>query len=151
MVFSTLSILGVGTMLTTLWKENHNKRLKRKEEQSEEHIQALKRKNEEEYKQVLQVELKPIILSINNMENQICEIKNDMKDNNTGTITLLRDRMQCSLEYCKRRGYTTSTDIANWHELYNTYKKMGGNHFREYVDCWKKEMESLPIKERTDE
>lgn len=145
-ILSILSILGVGTVITTLWKEKHAERLKRKEEQSEEHIQAVKKKNEEEYRVVLQQELTPVLESIQATEQHVSEVKEDLKCNTIGTVTLLRDRMKCSLEYCKRRGYTTSTDLANWHELYNTYKSLGGNHFKEYVNAWKDEFESLPMK-----
>ncbi len=67
--------------------------------------------------------------------------------NSQGTITLLRDRMKCSLNYCHQQGYKTTTDMANWMELYNSYKNLGGNHFREYVDQWKAGMESLPIQD----
>lgn len=146
-ILSILSILGVGTVITTLWKENHSKRLKKKEEQSEEHLQAIKKKNEEEYRIVLAEELKPIKDSINATEQHIAEVKEDLRCNTIGTVTLLRDRMKCSLEYCKRRGYATSTDLANWHELYNTYKSLGGNHFKEYVNAWKDEMENLPCRQ----
>lgn len=143
-ILSILSILGVGTVLTTLWNEKHAERLKKKEEQSEEHIQAVKKRNEEEYRVVLQAELQPIKESIQATEQHISEVKEDLKCNTVGTVTLLRDRMKCSLEYCKRIGYTTSTDLANWHELFNTYKRLGGDHFKEYVNAWKDEMESLP-------
>jgi len=30
-------------------------------------------------------------------------------------------------------------------ELYNTYKSLGGNHFKEYVNAWKQELEDLPL------
>lgn len=145
-ILSVLSILGVGTVITTLWKEHHEKRVKAREEQSEEHQQALKKKNEAEYRAVLVEELKPLKESIATTEQHIAEVKEDLKCNTIGTVTLLRDRMKCSLEFCKRRGYATSTDLANWHELYNTYKSLGGNHFKEYVNAWKDEMENLPCK-----
>ena len=61
-----------------------------------------------------------------------------------GSVTVLRDRMKCSLDYCARQGYATTSDVANWNEMYDTYKKLGGNHFREYVNAWKDEMENLP-------
>ena len=34
-------------------------------------------------------------------------------------------------------------------ELYNTYAKLGGNHFKEYVDAWKQELDELPLKKKT--
>jgi hypothetical protein len=57
---------------------------------------------------------------------------------------MLRDRMKAILDECRAAGYATTSTVANWHELYNTYKTLGGNHFREYVDAWKQELESLP-------
>lgn len=147
MVLSALSILGVGTMLTTLWKENHNKRLKKKEEQSSEHLQAMKKKNEEEYRVVLKEELAPIVQTINDTKKDVNEVKEDLKCNTIGTVTLLRDRMKSSLDRCVAQGYISSSDLANWNELFNTYKSLGGNHFKEYVNAWKEEIESLPRKE----
>jgi hypothetical protein len=52
--------------------------------------------------------------------------------------------MKKSLDYCKRQGFAGASDRANWHELYNTYKKLGGNHFKEFVDAWKEEFDALP-------
>ena len=150
-ILSSLSILGVGTVLTTLWKENHSKRLKKKETQTEEHIQAVKAKSQEEYKKVLQEELKPVLLSVSSIQNQMNNIETNLKENSEGTITLLRDRMQCSLEFCKRRGYATEDDLFNWNQLYERYTNMGGNFLHKYVDIWKSEMEKLPIKEKVDE
>lgn len=30
-------------------------------------------------------------------------------------------------------------------ELYTTYGRLGGNHFREYIDQWKEEVNDLPL------
>lgn len=136
-------------MLTTLWKEKHAQRLKQKEEQSEEHIQAVKKKNEMEYRNILKEELEPVIAKIDTTEAHVNEVKEDLKCNTIGTITLLRDRMKATLDRCKNQGYASSSDLANWHELYNTYKSLGGNHFKEYVDAWKNELETLPRKEHS--
>ena len=52
--------------------------------------------------------------------------------------------MKHTLDECKKVGYASTSEKANWNELYSSYKKLGGNHFREYVDEWKKEMNQLP-------
>jgi len=72
------------------------------------------------------------------------EIKADLALNTKGTVTILRNDMKKSLDYCKRQGYASSSDRANWHELYNTYGELGGNHFKEFVDAWKAELDALP-------
>ena len=77
----------------------------------------------------------------------IDQIKAQTTLTSTGTLTLLRDRMKTSLNFCRKQKWACSSDKANWFELYNTYKTMGGNHFKEYVDQWKQEMESLPSEE----
>lgn len=74
------------------------------------------------------------------------EIKDNLALNTKGTVTLLRNDMKKSLDYCKRQGYASSSDKANWHELYNTYQELGGNHFKEFVDAWKQELDELPTK-----
>lgn len=93
----------------------------------------------------IQMTLDPKIQEIN--EN-LKAINNTMKATAAGTVTLLRDRMKCSLEFCKRQGFKTSTDWSNWKELYNSYKGLGGNHFKEYVNSWYEEMESLPVHDK---
>lgn len=49
---------------------------------------------------------------------------------------------------CKKQGYADVGDKATFIELYNHYAKMGGNHFIEYVDTWKTEVENLPLEPR---
>ena len=39
-------------------------------------------------------------------------------------------------------------DKASWMELYNTYGKLGGNHFKEYVDGWKDDVKNLPTEKK---
>ena len=73
------------------------------------------------------------------------EIKEDLAANTKGTVTILRNDMKKSLDYCKRQGYASSNDRANWHELYKTYAELGGNHFKEFVDAWKAEFDALPL------
>lgn len=150
-VLSSLSILGVGTVITTLWKENHNKHLKQREIRDEEHVQAIKAKSEEEYKRVLQEELRPMKASIESIQNQMSDIKSTLDENTEGTVTLLRDRMQTSFEFYKRKGYVTEDELFNWNQIFERYSKLGGNFFHERVGIWKKEIEALPIKEKEDE
>lgn len=86
---------------------------------------------------LLKIELAPI-------NNKLNEVSNKLDANTEGTITLLREAMKQGKDNFLAKGYASSSDVASWHELYNTYRKLGGNHFREYVDSWKDEVDSLP-------
>lgn len=114
------------------------KEAKEKEEQDK--LEALRHQQYENA-------LRTIIREENkDLKEDVSEIKENLQDNTKGTITLLRNDMKKSLDYCKRQGYASSSDKANWHELYNTYGRLGGNHFKEFVDAWKQELDALPIK-----
>lgn len=100
----------------------------------------IKEESEERIKEVIKVELEPV-----NQELQ--GIKKILDLDKEGTVTLLRDSMKDSLDRYRDQGYATISDKAKWIETYNSYMKLGGNHFREYVDQWKLALEHLPEKE----
>lgn len=77
-------------------------------------------------------------------KEQMDRIENKLTSNSEGTVTLLRDRMKCLKDEYEERGYAKDGDKANWKELYDSYKNLGGNHFHEYVDQWKLTIEKLP-------
>ena len=135
-IISVLTLLGLGTVFKNFWSDKHAN----KKARSEAEIARVKKEKQEEMREVIVSELAPI-------KEEISKIGNQMELNTTGTITLLRDRMKCSLNYCLKQGWASTTDKANWLELYKSYKDLGGNHFREYVDQWKYEMENLPSEE----
>ena len=56
--------------------------------------------------------------------------------------------MKSSRDKYKAQGYADAGDKATWAELYNKYRDMGGNHFREYVNAWKEEVEHLPLEKK---
>lgn len=119
----------MGLITTTIWNKQKNRLEKiKKLEQAEE---------KEEVRGIIKEEIQPII-------NLLDTLNTKLEANSEGTVTLLRDRMKHSLDECKKAGYASTSEKANWNELYNSYKRLGGNHFREYVDEWKKEMNELP-------
>ena len=87
----------------------------------------IKEESKERIKEVIKVELEPV-----NQELQ--GIKQILDLDKEGTVTLLRDSMKDSLDRYRDQGYATISDKAKWIETYNSYMKLGGNHFREYVD-----------------
>lgn len=119
----------MGLITTSIWNKQKTRFEKiKKLEKSEE---------KEEVRNIIKEEIKPIL-------DLLDTLKIKLEANSEGTVTLLRDRMKHTLDECKKMEYASTSEKANWNELYNSYKKLGGNHFREYVDEWKKEMNQLP-------
>lgn len=148
-IFSGLSLLGIGAYFAERMKHRAGKK-NNKEDQVEkkkaEDAAKLKALEHEQYK----AELTAIInMAIAPIASDVAQIKNDLAKNTEGTITLLRTDMKNNLDAYKQRGYASAGDRANWNELYNTYDRLGGNHFREYVDGWKEELLILPFKKQT--
>lgn len=135
-IISFLSLFGFGAVMKYFWEDKRAKRI----ENTAEAKRRAKEEKQEETREVLREEIQPLIIKIEQIEAQTSVTS-------TGTLTLLRDRMKASLNFCRKQKWASSSDKANWKELYNTYKLMGGNHFKNYVDQWKQEMESLPSEE----
>ena len=135
-IVSTIVTTSVGLVV----KKSVEKRFDRKEAARTEleKLQEEKRRQErrEDVLQTLHEELKPLIDKVDNMQKAL---NLDVE----GTVTQLREFMKLSRDRFVEQGYISASDYASWHELYSTYKKLGGNHFREYVDAWKDDVESL--------
>lgn len=135
-IVSTIVTTSVGLVV----KKSVEKRFDRKEAARTEleKLQEEKRRQErrDDVLQTLREELKPLIDKVDNMQKAL---NLDVE----GTVTQLREFMKLSRDRFVEQGYISASDYASWHELYSTYKKLGGNHFREYVDAWKDDVESL--------
>ena len=127
-IVSTIVTTSVGLVV----KKSVEKRFDRKEAARTEleKLQEEKRRQErrEDVLQTLHEELKPLIDKVDNMQKAL---NLDVE----GTVTQLREFMKLSRDRFVEQGYISASDYASWHELYSTYKKLGGNHFREYVDA----------------
>lgn len=130
---SILSFLGFGVVIKNFWSE----RAEKKKQNSEEALARKKAERQQEIRDAISNEMKPVKDSVENIEMHL-------KDNNKGTVTLLRDRMKYALDECRIKGFATTADKANFNEIYSAYAHLGGNHFKEYVDQWKLEMNSFP-------
>lgn len=135
-IIAALSLLGFGVVMRLFWEDKHAKKL----ENTEEAKKRAKAEKQAETREVLREEIRPLMIIID-------EIKATTSMTSVGTLTLLRDRMKSSLNCYRTQGWASSSDKANWFELYNTYKNMGGNHFKEYVDQWKQEIENIQSEE----
>lgn len=144
-----ISILGstglASLIVTAIWNKQKEGINIIREQKAQEQLNQMR--------QVIREENQPIYDRLQQLDDldksthiKLDQMQKQLKASNEGTITLLRDRMKCSLNYCRAQKFKSSTDMANWNELYETYKNLGGNHFREYVNQWKEEMEDLPTK-----
>lgn len=136
-VTGVLTLLAIPSLCGLLWKDLYA----RKKENSEAAKQEREKRNLEKIREVIKEENE----SLRKEMSDLTVLTSRMKE---GDVTLLRDRMQCSLNYCKKQGYRSTSDYANWKELLNSYRALGGNHFKEYVNSWQQEMENLPTKEQ---
>lgn len=144
LIGTVLGVLGVSGYLGERAKFKAEKKNK-KEEKTEMELEQLHVKQmEDTFRSVYREESQGIRDELSKINNEIVEIKEDLSANTVGTVTILRDRMKAILDECRNAGYATTSTKGNWHELYNTYKSLGGNHFKEYVDAWKTELEGLP-------
>ena len=141
LIVSVLTLCGFGVYMSLHTKKRFEKREKEKQDAEE-----LKRKAYlDTLTQIISAQLSK---EITPLRKDLSEIKENLALNTEGTVTILRNDMKKSLDFYKEKGYATAGDRANWMELYNTYAKLGGNHFREYVDAWKQELEALPLKKK---
>ena len=137
-IISVLSLLGIGTLMGSIWKSKLEVRKNNKEEV----LERKRLEKQEEMRSVLREELKPLI-------DDIAEMKESEELNKKATVSCLRSQMKAELNDCKQKGFATSSEKANWNQLYADYVELGGNHFKEYVDQWKLEIEKLPTEKRT--
>jgi len=132
-VGTLLGIFGISAYINERMKHKATKK-----NQEEDEIAELKhQKHLQELRAVIREETTSI-------KDDIAMIKDNLALNTKGTVTILRNDMKKSLDYFKSKGVMSRSDKTNWKELYNTYAELGGNHFKEFVDGWKEELEEIP-------
>lgn len=136
LAISILTLFGFGVVMKHFWDDRHER--KKAETQAEK--DRLKAERQAEIREVIKEEVKDI-------KDGVDKANDKLVVNTEGTITLLRDRMKSALNDCRKKHFATSSDKANWHDLYNSYATLGGNHFREYVDQWKTEIDNMPTED----
>ena len=97
---------------------------------------------------IIKDELQPVRENILDIRSDMAEVKKQLALDKEATIVQLRTTMKSKRDEFCSQGYVESSDKSNWVELYNRYKDMGGNHFAEYVNGWKQDVENLPVKNK---
>ena len=137
LIGTIFGIFGFSAYISERMKHKATRRNMMEDAQEEELEQMRQEQYLKSLRMVIQEEIAPLKADME-------DIKTNLALNTKGTVTILRNDMKKSLDYCKNKGSVSASDIANWNELYNTYGELGGNHFKEYVDAWKKELNALP-------
>jgi len=86
--------------------------------------------------------------NIDRLESKVNTIDSILQEDKEATILNMRITMKTLRDKYVDRGYADAGDKASWEELYNRYAHMGGNHFREYVDQWKYDIQHLPSEQK---
>ena len=143
-----LGILGSLGILSAAGKFIFDAAVKRTKTQIEK-IQAYDEQEQTEYlRTIIKDELRPMCENVSDIRSNIAEVKEQLALDKEATIVQLRTTMKSKRDEFCSQGYVESSDKSNWIELYNRYRDMGGNHFAEYVDGWKRDVETLPVKNK---
>lgn len=157
LVVSVLTALGLGTIMKHFWDDKHERAKASRQEAKEERARERAEEIRGVLRQELQVVKEDLHSQMSNLECEIGHIKEGVEKLQTAVdrlqTSLIRvDRilMKSNLDSYRNQGYASPSDRAAWNELYQDYKDLGGNHFKEYVNEWKSTLESLP-KEKSEE
>lgn len=139
-IITTLIGLIIKHYFTKFMNKKEAEQLRREKEHRE--LESLKEQKHREERRAdvlenLNLVLKPIETKIDNIESSLALDKE-------ATIINIRSTMKSMRDKYKVQGYADVGDKATWEELYNSYRAMGGNHFKEYVDQWREEVKDLP-------
>ena len=140
---SILTLLGVGVVMKHFWDDKHEE----KKANAKEAKDRAKAERQNEIREVFREESKPILDQLTTTVNCLQDIHKKIGLLQDSVVALDRILMKLNLDLYKRQGYASASDRAAWNELYNNYKGLGGNHFKEYVNQWKQSLDRLPTKE----
>lgn len=141
LVISVLTLCGFGVYMSLHTK----KRFEKKEAQR---LEAQKLRDEANNAALMKLINAALDAKIAPVATDVSQIKSNLSLNTEGTVTLLRNDMKKALDFYKDRGWASTSDKASWMELFNTYRDLGGNHFKEYVNAWKQEIQDLPLEKK---
>ena len=143
-----LGILGSLGILSAVGKFIFDAAVKRTKAQIKK-IQAYDEQEQIKYlRTIIKDELQPLRKDVSDIRLDMSEVKKQLTLDKEATVVQLRTTMKSKRDEFCSQSYVESSDKSNWIELYNRYRDMGGNHFAEYVDGWKQDIENLPVKNK---
>lgn len=125
-------------------QEKLNQEAKKQAEYEELRHQKRAAERKEEIKEAISIALVPVTNKINDIDSKLDTVTEDLSKDREATIVQMRVNMMNLHSLYKKQGWADVHQKATWNELYNNYKDLGGNHFAEYVDAYRDEIENLP-------
>lgn len=125
-------------------QEKLNQEAKKQAEYEELRHQKRAAERKEEITEAIGVALSPVKKKIDEIDNKLDTVTEDLSKDREATIVQMRVNMMNLHSLYKKQGWADVHQKATWNELYNKYRELGGNHFAEYVDAYKDEIEELP-------
>lgn len=131
----------IGVVINRLVSKRFNKQDQLIKAQEE--LRALKK--QEEDRKATEDLMKKINECLAPVNKKIESMEKMLELNTTGTVMLLREAMLQEHNRLIKQKKITQHELHRWLDLYSAYKNLGGNHFAEYVNGWKDNIENLPI------
>ena len=148
---AVISLIGstiVTTLVGLIIKQSFKKYLDKKEEldsESRRKDAELKMFHDEEKRQQHRADIaEGVTTAIKPLDEKINRIEETLTLDKAATVTTIRATLKSLRDKYVAQGFADVGDKATWEELYNNYKSMGGNHFKEYVDSWRIDVKNLP-------
>ena len=133
LVVSILTLCGFGYIAKNFWSD----RREAKKNKTAEAKERTKKENQQQVREVVEEVVAPI-------KETLREVESELKTNKISTTVSLRATMKELRDKYKAQGFADTGDKATWRELYKDYAALGGNNFKDFVDGWKEDVESLP-------
>ena len=138
---AVISLIGstiVTTLVGLIIKQSFKKYLDKKEEldsESRRKDAELKMFHDEEKRQQHRADIaEGVTTAIKPLDEKINRIEETLTLDKAATVTTIRATLKSLRDKYVAQGFADVGDKATWEELYNNYRSMGGNHFKEYVD-----------------
>ena len=142
--YTWFSILGGSTLLGAIVmdiyariKYNGKKVLDKNKKEKEEKEQKI-------ISDIVDKSMETVKKDIAQINTKLDGIKTDLDSNKSATVTGLRTDLMILRDRFRDQGFASRNDKAAWEQLYKEYTQFGGNHFKEYVNQWRDEVEELP-------
>ena len=146
-LITALSLAGsalISSIIGLLVRRTESKYDKEQKLNTELMNERLKRQEDEKFEQFHEKLLTELKQALEPIEHKISNLVDNFSEESAASLTILRSKMKTLRDQYLNQGFADIGDKATWNELYDHYKSLGGNHFKEYVDMWKTDVKNLP-------
>lgn len=125
-------------------------RMLKKRVNNYDHTAELARKQEEyekkrEIKDIITNSIQPVINHVEKIDSKIDGLKDENNLENKATVIMIRLKLMEWHDVYMARGYCDIKERSTWEELFIKYGELGGNHFKEYMNQIREDIQKLPM------